>query len=64
MARRTGLTTIRGLAYRMCQITTASAPIIKRVYPESVALLAALEAATTACALLVDEADSVLPIGD
>lgn len=64
MARRTGLRTIRELAFRMCQLVGAFTPIIKRVYPDSIALHTALDTANAACSLLVAEADDVLPIGD
>lgn len=62
--RRTGLTSIRGIAFTLCGIVTRSTPIIKTVYPNSPALYAALEAANVACSVLVDEADATLPIGD
>lgn len=62
--QRTGLRTIRDIAHKSCQLIAVFAPVIKRAYPESPALLLALEAASAACAALVDEADAVLPVGD
>lgn len=64
MAKRTGLTTIRQVAFRMCQLVAFFTPIIEKTYPENTALKAALVAANAACAVLVDEADSQLPVGD
>lgn len=64
MARRTGLRTIRELAYKMCRLVAVFTPIIKRVYPDSTALHTALDSANAACSLLVAEADAVLPVGD
>lgn len=62
--RRTGLTTIRNLAQQLCRIVAVSTPIIKKIYPSSTDLHTALDAANAACALLVTEADLVLPVGD
>lgn len=62
--RRTGLTKLRGLAFTMCGIIARSTPIIKAVYPNNPALYAALDAANAACAVLVQEADNALPVGD
>jgi len=64
MAIRTGLPTIRDVAYRMCQLVVQFTPIIQRAYPENAALQAALSAANVACAALVEEADMQLPVGD
>lgn len=61
--RRTGLTTLRQLAYRMCRLIAKFDPIIRKVYPDATELHLALEAANTACALLVSESDDVLPAG-
>lgn len=62
--RRSGLRTLRNLAYRMCQLVAISTPAIKRAYPDSTALYVALDAANLACAALVAEADLVLEVGD
>lgn len=64
MARRTGLRTIRDLAFKLCRLITAFTPIISKVYPESGALLLALAAANAACEALVMEADNTLEVGD
>lgn len=62
--RRTGLTTIRNLADKLCRLVAAFTPIIKRVYPDADALHIALDTANAACAVLVSEADLILPVGD
>jgi len=59
MATRTGLFTIRNLAYQICRKYPVWAPIIARVYPNNAALTAALEAAVVACQVLVEEVDGV-----
>lgn len=61
--RRTGLTTIRDLADKLCQLIGAFAPIIRRVYPDNEALHIALDTALAACATLSAEADKSLPEG-
>lgn len=62
--RRTGLTTIRNLALRLCSLVAAFTPIIKRIYPDATALHDALDVTNAACGVLVSEADLVLPVGD
>lgn len=62
--RRTGLRTIRDLAFKLCGLIAGFTPIIKRVYPNSTALHTALDTANAACAVLVSEADLALPVGD
>lgn len=62
--RRTGLTTIRNLALQLCRLVAVFTPIIKRIYPDATALHTALEVANGACAVLVAEADLILPVGD
>lgn len=62
--RRTGLTAIRDLAQSLCRLVAVFTPIIKRVYPDATALHTALEVANAACAVLVAEAEAVLPVGD
>lgn len=64
MARRTGVSTIKGLAQRLCQLTTAFSPIIRRVFPDNVALHVALDTANAACAVLVNELEAVTEYGD
>ena len=61
---RTGLPTIRDVANSLCRYVATFAPIITRTYPANTALQAALVAAQAACAVLVEEADAQLPIGD
>lgn len=62
--RRTGLRTIRGIAFKLCGLVGFFDPIIRKVYPDSFALHGALNAVNIACSELVMEADKVLPIGD
>ena len=64
VVRRTGLTTIRNIAFQLCQIITRSTPIIKAIYPDAAELHTALSVANTACGVLVSEANETLPVGD
>ena len=64
ITRRTGLTTIRHLAYQLCRLVAAFDPIIRRAYPNSTALHLALEAVSASCGVLVAEADATLTVGD
>lgn len=64
MAQRNGLRKIRDLANILCKLVTAFSPIIRRAYPENATLMAALDAVLIACAVLVEEADLALPVGD
>lgn len=61
--QRTGLTTLRNLAYGLCQAIAKFTPIIVRVFPDATDLHNALELANTACALVVLEADEELGQG-
>ncbi len=61
---RTGLRTVRNIAFALCKLVTISTPIIRKAYPSNAALLVALDAAVLACAALVAEADLALPVGD
>ncbi len=62
--RRTGLPTIRDVAFALCQYVNTYSAIITKIYPANTALQAALVAAQAACHVLVEEADAQLPIGD
>jgi hypothetical protein len=62
--RRTGLPTINKLAKDMCKYTTRYDPIIRKLFPESVAVLAALETANAACAVLVQQSELVIDEGE
>jgi hypothetical protein len=64
MSRRTGLPTINRVARELCRLITVFSPIIQRTYPNNPALLAALEAANAACAVLVAESTDAIPLGD
>jgi len=61
--RRTGLPSMRALAISLCRLVTKFTPIITQLYPENLALLAALSAANAACAALVEEIDATLTPG-
>ena len=58
--RRTGLTTIRAIAFRACQMITAWTPVISVIYAGNPLLIAALNTANAACSELVMQADEVL----
>jgi len=62
-AKRTGLTSIRDLAQKLCRLVSVFTPIIRRVFPDSPELHIALDAANAACAALVAEADKTLDKG-
>lgn len=64
MAQRTGISSLNSLAKQMCRAVTIFTPIIRRVYPENEAILAALDAANAACALLEQETASLIVYGD
>lgn len=61
-SKRNGLRSIRDFAQQVCKFITFWTPAIKLAFPANPALYAALLAANQACALLVDEADKVIPI--
>lgn len=61
--QRTGLTTLRGIAYALCQAIAKFTPVIVRVFPDATDLHNALDLAMTACDLLVLEADKELGTG-
>lgn len=60
--KRNGLRSIRDFAQNVCKYVTFWTPVIKLAFPANPALYAALAAANSACALLVDEADKVIAI--
>lgn len=64
MARVTYLPTLIKLTRGLCQAIFVATPIIRRLYPTNVALLAALEAANIACQALFEEAEAQNTIGD
>lgn len=59
MTSRIGFYSIRKTAREMCRLVTKFTPVIRLLFPESPALLAALDAANAACAVLVQEIDEV-----
>lgn len=62
--KRTGLTKLKNLAQVLCNLVARFDPFIRRQYPGSTELFLALDAVALACALLVAEAEAVLPVGD
>ena len=63
MARRTGLPSLRTVAREMCRLLTKFDPVIRALYGDNTTLIAALEAANAACAVLVAEIDEAVPSG-
>ena len=55
ISRRDGLFSLQRTARELCRLVTAFTPVITRLYPGNAALLAALAAANTACAVLEAE---------
>jgi hypothetical protein len=55
ISRRDGLFSLQRAARELCRLVTAFTPVITRLYPTNTALLAALAAANTACAVLEAE---------
>ena len=58
--QRNGLRSVRNFAQQVCKYITTWTPIIRLAFPANPALQAALSAANSACALLVEEADKVI----
>lgn len=63
LPRRIGFYSLRKTALAMCKYTIAFTPIIKKFFPDAVALHAALAAANAACALVIAEIDLVAEPG-
>jgi hypothetical protein len=61
--QKVGFYSIRKYARLMCQFIFIFTPIIKKAYPDSEALHAALAVANAACEALVSEIDAVAPVG-
>lgn len=64
MARRTGIPSILEIAQTLCRLITKFTPVIVQQYGGNAELLAALAAANTACAALVEQAAAVREYGD
>lgn len=64
MASKTGIPTLMIIARRLCQLVNDWGPVIQRKYPSNTALLAALTAASAACAVLGTELAAVREYGD
>lgn len=54
--RRDGLSSLIAVARKLCRLITEFEPVIRRLYPDNTALLAALAAAAAACRTLEAEA--------
>lgn len=61
--RRTGLPSLDKIAREMCRLIVTFTPIIRSLYPENAALLAALAAANAACEALEEQISGVLQEG-
>jgi hypothetical protein len=59
MAARTGIPTLNDLAKEMCKYVTKFSPGLAIIYASNPALLAALAAASAACAELAKETEKV-----
>lgn len=59
MVKRTGLPEIQKVSDVLCALTNAFAPIIRREFSGNATLLAALDAAIAACALLSAEIEAL-----
>lgn len=64
MAKRTGATKLQNLALAMCKTIVPFSAIIVKLYPENTSLKLAVEAANTACSVLYEELQAVIPVGD
>jgi len=61
--RRIGFYSLRKVGRELCRLIYVFTPIIRREFPDSLALLAALEAANVACDALVKEIDETAEPG-
>jgi len=61
---RTGVPTLIYIAQQLCKYVVKFTPAIERLYPANAALLAALEAANSACGVLSTELRKVREVGD
>lgn len=57
--RRYGFYSMKRTAKELCRLVAAFTPVIQRYFPESTALLLALEAANLACGVLAHEIEQV-----
>lgn len=55
--RRDGLYSIGKVARILCRLITDFEPVIRRLYPDNAALLAALAAAMAACQVLQEQVE-------
>jgi len=63
MAQRNGFYSIRKYARLMCNYIFLFGPVIRKLYPNNAALIAALDTAMAACEILVNEIDQQAPQG-
>jgi hypothetical protein len=63
MTQRTGVPSLMEVARRLCLLITKFTPVIERLYGDNAALMAALAAANSACAVLHMELASVRDYG-
>lgn len=63
MAKRNGFYSLRVVARELCRLVVKFTPIIQAQFPSNTTLLAALEAANLACAVLIAEIDEVAEVG-
>ena len=64
MTSRTGVPSMLQVATRLCQLITKFTPVLTTLYSGNTALLAALAAANSACAVLAQELAAVREYGD
>jgi len=63
MPRKIGFYSLRKTAKLLCRYLVIFTPIIKKYFPDSPNLHAALDAANVACSVLVDEINLVAEVG-
>jgi len=59
MTRKTYIPSINDGSIKMCKLLTRARPVIERLYSNNPALIAALNAASSACEVLVSESTKV-----
>lgn len=64
MAARTGIPSLQDASHELCRLLSKYSAIISFLYPDNSALLAALAAASAACAVLEAEVTAVRDYGD
>lgn len=64
MARKTYVPSLMYAANKLCNLIARATPLITRLYGTNANLMAALQAANTACAALHTELEAVRDYGD